>query len=88
MICLKSKVATSAGHLAAASKGEPMTTTAVIMMFYILVTIFTTNIERVFWGESFPHLFDPFVSGAFIAYAAYAVRACAVYNRAVLASKS
>lgn len=88
MIWLKTMISTSAGHLASAAKGDPVLATIVVILFYLLFTAFETTVERAAFGKSFPHLLDPIFAGFFIAYAAYAVYACAVYNTAVLASKS
>lgn len=87
MIWLKAMISASAGHLASASKGQPIASTTVVLLFFVLFELFKASVERAMFGEAFPHLLDPIFSGLFIAYAAYAVRACAVYNRAVLKGK-
>lgn len=66
--------------LAAATKGNPVLTTITIMLFYVLFTILESGVEKLIFGERFEHWLDPFFIVCFIAYAAYSVWACAVFN--------
>ena len=70
----------SAMTLAESANGSPITTTLVIMLFYIMFNVLEASIEKVFFGERFEHLLDPFFALMFIAYAGYAVMACAFFN--------
>ena len=72
----------SAYVLAESANGNPITTTLVIMLFYIMFNVLEATIEKVLFGERFEHFLDPFFALMFIAYAAYAVMACAFFNSA------
>lgn len=70
----------SAAALAESANGSPITTTLVIMLFYIMFNMLEASIEKVFFGERFEHFLDPIFGAIFIAYAGYAVMACAFFN--------
>lgn len=70
----------SAMVLARASNGNPVTSTAVVILFWFMFSIIEAGIERMIFGERFEHWFDVIFAGVFMAYAAYAVIACAVFN--------
>jgi len=66
--------------LVKASNGNPVLTTATVMLFWIMFNIFEAELEKLIFGERFAHWADPFFTLAFIAYAAYAVYCCAIVN--------
>lgn len=66
--------------LAKSADGNPVLTTATIMLFYVMFNIFEGQIERLIFGERFEHWLDPFFVFCFIAYSAYAVWCCAILN--------
>ena len=68
--------------LAKASNGNPVISTVTIMLFYVFFSLLEGMIETLIFGERFEHWLDPFFIMAFIAYSAYAVWMCAVYNSA------
>lgn len=70
----------SAKYLAAASSGNPVLTTCVVFLFYLFFNLLEGMVEILVFGDRFEHWFDPFFIGAFIAYSAYSVYACAEYN--------
>lgn len=70
----------SAATLAESANGNPIITTLVIMLFYIMFNVLEATIEEAIFGERFAHFLDPFFALMFIAYAGYAVVACAVFN--------
>jgi len=67
-------------NLAAASGGNPVISTATVMLFFVFFNIFEGAIEALIFGERFQHWLDPIFSLIFIAYAGYAVVSCAVFN--------
>lgn len=72
----------SAMALARAADGNPTITTVVTMLFFVGFSILEGQIELLIWGERFLHWLDPFFIVGFMAYAAYSVYACAVFNSA------
>ncbi len=66
--------------LAMASEGNPVLTTITIMLFYVMINMLECQIERLIFGERFEHWLDPIIVLSCIAYSAYLVWACAVYN--------
>ena len=66
--------------LAKASKGNPVLSTATVMLFYLMFNILEAGIETLAFGQRFEHLLDPVFQLGFIAYAAFSVYACAVHN--------
>jgi hypothetical protein len=70
----------SAMALARASKGNPVISTATVMLFYVMFNILEAGIEKLIFGERFEHWLDPAFQLAFMAYAAFSVYACAIHN--------
>ena len=68
--------------LAKASDGNPIITTIVVYLFFLLFTMAEQCIEKLIFGERFEHWLDPIFIGFFIAYSAYAVYGCALYKTA------
>lgn len=66
--------------LASASKGNPAISTATVILFYFLFNTVEAGIESLIFGKRFPHLLDAVFGIGFIAYAAYSVWACAIWN--------
>ncbi|WP_456377738.1 hypothetical protein [Thiolapillus sp.] len=66
--------------LAEACGGNPVLTTATIMLFYVFFNMFEASVEIMLFGDRFTHWLDPIFSLLFIAYSAHTVVACAVYN--------
>ncbi len=74
------KLQTATLALAKASDGNPVFSTGTIMLFFVMFSIFEASIERLVFGEQFEHWLDPFFMLVFIAYSAYSVWWCAVFN--------
>ena len=70
----------SAMTLSRSANGNPVITTVVVALFFLGFNMIEAQIETLIWGERFEHWLDPIFGAAFIAYAAYAVYACAVFN--------
>lgn len=70
----------SAMTIAAASKGNPVTATFVVILFVLGLQAISMTVERLVWGERFERWLDVVMLVASIAYAAYTVYACAIYN--------
>ena len=66
--------------LARASKGNPATSTATVMLFALMFNILEAAIEKLLFGERFEHFLDPIILLAFIGFAAFSVYSCAVHN--------
>lgn len=66
--------------LANSCKGNPILTTCTIMLFYVMFNMVEAQIERLIFGERFEHWLDIVFQLCAIAYAAYAVYWCALYN--------
>lgn len=66
--------------LAKASNGNPVISTATVMLFYVMFNLLEVSLETLIFGERFHHWLDPLFQLAFIAYSAYAVWWCAVFN--------
>ena len=66
--------------LAKASKGNPVISTATILLFFLMFNLLEAGIESLIFGERFEHWIDPFFIMAFISYSAYAVWWCAIFN--------
>ena len=66
--------------LAESCKGNPVLSTVVVIMFFLMFDVVLTGIEKLIFGERFEHWIDPIIGVLFIAYAAYGVWACAVFN--------
>lgn len=69
-------------RLAQASKGNPIVSTGVICMFYLMLNLALAQIEKLIWGERFEHWLDLIFICVCIGYAAYCVGCCAVLNAA------
>ena len=66
--------------LAKASKGNPVISTATILLFFLMFNLLEAGVEQLVFGERFGHWIDPFFIMAFISYSAYAVWWCAIFN--------
>ena len=66
--------------LAQACDGNPVGTTVIVMLFFVMFSVLEATVEKLIFGERFEHLLDPLFQLAFIAYSAYAVCWCAVFN--------
>ena len=69
-------------RLAQACDGSPVTSTIVVMLFYVCFSFVEANTEILIFGERFAHFLDPVFALVGIGYAAYAVYWCAVFNGA------
>ena len=67
-------------RLAQACDGSPVSSTIVVMLFFIGFNRFEMSIETMIAGKPFHHFLDPVFALAFMAYAAYAVYYCAIFN--------
>ena len=67
-------------HLARASNGNPVLSTATIMLFYVMFNLVEASIEMLIFGERFVHYLDPIFALIFMGYAAYTVCICAAIN--------
>jgi hypothetical protein len=74
------KIKRSALIVAKASKGNPLMATATVMLFYIMFNTLEAVVEVLIYGNRFEHWFDVVFGIAFIAYAAYVVYWCGIYN--------
>ncbi len=70
----------SVAVLAAAANGSPLITTCTVMLYWVFFTILEASVEAMIFGERFEHWLDPIFVCCFIAYSAYSVWGCAVYN--------
>ena len=66
--------------LVRASKGNPVISTATILLFFVMFNLLEAGVEKLLFGERFEHWLDPFFIMAFISYSAYAVWWCAIFN--------
>ncbi len=67
-------------YLAVACEGNPVATTIVIMLFYVMFNFLEAAIEIALFGQQFHHWLDIFFTLTGIAYSAYAVYWCAIIN--------
>lgn len=68
-------------RLAQACEGNPVMSTILVMLFYLMFGMVEATVETLIWGNRFVHFMDdPVFSLMFMAYAAYAVWWCAVLN--------
>ena len=77
------KLQTATFALARASNGNPVVSTATVVLFFIMFNVLEAGVEKLLFGERFNHWLDPVFGLAFIAYAAYAAYAvwwCASFN--------
>ena len=70
----------SAMTIARSAGGNPITATVVVILFVLGIQMLEITIERLIWGERFEHWVDVVILVASIAYAAYVVYACALFN--------
>jgi len=66
--------------LARASNGNPVLSTLTVMLFFVMFNVLEATIEKLMFGERFEHWLDPFFMLAFIAYSAYSVWWCSIFN--------
>ncbi|MCP5004961.1 MAG: hypothetical protein GY941_13655 [Planctomycetes bacterium] len=69
--------------LVRASNGCPAIATITVMLFYVMVNVLEAGIETLLYGDRFHHWLDPVLQLGFIAYSAYAVYWCAIYNSSI-----
>jgi len=74
------KIQQATYRLAQACEGSPISSTVVVMLFFLMFNMVEANIEKLIFGERFEHFLDPIFALAFIGYSAYAVYWCAVFN--------
>jgi hypothetical protein len=74
------KMQSATFRLAQASDGNPVTSTLVVMLFFIAFNVVEAGIEKLIFGDRFEHFLDPIFALVFIGYAAYAVFWCALFN--------
>lgn len=74
------RLQTATMALAKASSGNPVMSTATVMLFYVMFNLVLASIEKLIFGERFEHWLDPVFASAFIAYSAYSVYYCALFN--------
>jgi hypothetical protein len=70
----------SATILAVASEGNPIISTVVVVFFTLGINALFGTIETLMTGNRFDHVGDIVLLVSAIAYAAYAVYQCAIYN--------
>lgn len=70
----------SAMTIARSAGGNPVTATLVVILFALGIQVIEATIERLIWGERFEHWLDVVILVATIAYAAYVIYACALFN--------
>lgn len=66
--------------LAKASKGNPALATVTVILFYVMFNTLESVIEFLLFGKRFEHWVDVLFGIIFIAYSAYCVYWCAIYN--------
>ena len=74
------KIQQATYRLAQACEGSPISSTVVVMLFFVMFNVMEATVEKLIFGERFEHFLDPLFSLAFIGYSAYAVYWCAVFN--------
>jgi len=74
------RIQQSTYRLAQACKGSPISSTVVVMLFFVMFNVMEATVEKFIFGERFVHFLDPIFALAFIGYSAYAVYWCAVLN--------
>lgn len=70
----------SARVLATACNGNPIGTTVVLMLFFVMFNVIEANIETLIFGHRFEHWLDVVFQATLFCYAAYLVWVCAVIN--------
>lgn len=74
------KIRNATIRLVQACEGSPISTTIVVIIFFMMVTVLEATFEKLVFGYRFEHFVDVIIQIAFIAYAAYAVYWCAIFN--------
>ena len=69
-------------RLAQSCDGNPVYSTLIVMLFFLMFNVVEATVEALIFGEPFKHFLDVVFQLAFIGYAAYAVYWCAVFNGA------
>jgi len=67
-------------RLAQSCDGNPIFTTVLVMLFFVMFNVLEATAESLIFGAPFKHFLDVIFQLAFIGYAAYAVYWCAVFN--------
>ena len=67
-------------RLVIASEGNPLMALLVIALFVIGINTLEVVIENLIWGNRFEHWLDIVILICAIAYGAYTVEVCAIYN--------
>jgi len=70
----------SAMTVASAAQGNPVIATIVVIMFVLGIQMLEATVEQLIWGKRFEHWLDVVIISGSIAYAAYVVYACALFN--------
>lgn len=66
--------------LAQSCNGNPIQTTIVVMLFFVMFSVLEATFEILVFGKRFEHAFDLLFQLIAIGYSAYAVYWCAVFN--------
>ena len=66
--------------LVRASSGNPVISTATILLFYVMFNLVLASVESLIFGQRFEHWLDPIFATLFMVYSAYAVWWCAIFN--------
>lgn len=74
------KIQLATYRLAQACDGSPISTTVVVMLFAVMFNVLEATAEKLIFGERFENFLDLVFLLGFIAYSAYAVCWCAVFN--------
>ena len=74
------KIQTATYRLAQACDGNPVSSTVVVMLFFVMFNFVEAGVEIALFGKRFEHALDAVFALAFMAYSAYAVYWCAVFN--------
>lgn len=67
-------------RLAQACDGNPVSSTFVVMLFFIMFNFVEAGVEIAIFGKRFEHALDAVFALVFMAYSAYAVYWCAIFN--------
>ena len=65
-----------------------MVSTVVVILFFLMFNFVEAGVEIAAFGCSFRHSLDAVFAAAFMAYAAYAVHWCALFNSAKASAKT
>lgn len=74
------KIQQATYRLAQACDGSPVSSTIVVMLFFVMFNFVEAGVEIALFGNRFEHALDAVFALAFMAYSAYAVYWCAVFN--------